>query len=170
MIYLFLLSRDSYFRRIVAPGIQPVSDPTSNIASLCVFYNALCWWMCRGISGRSVSGAEGHTMWDIQSLCEHCAFSISGSCVTGTMKNVEKWWGEGEDGSGSRFGREEDKVRVFVIDHASSRSIVFSEILHSQRACQNVNRTSYTINFAEWTKVERKETWTYAWQYISIDK
>lgn len=54
----FLLSCNSYFRRIVAAGIQPVSGPTSNIASLCVFYNALCWWMCRGISGRSVSGAE----------------------------------------------------------------------------------------------------------------
>lgn len=62
---IFFIIMWSYFRRVAAAGVQSVSGPTSNIASLCVFYNALCWWMCRGISGRSVSIAEGHTMWDI---------------------------------------------------------------------------------------------------------
>lgn len=99
----------SYFRRVAAAGVQSVSGPTSNIASLCVFYNALCWWMCRGISGRSVSVAEGHTMWDIQSLCEHCAFGINGSC---DKDNGKRQKNEGEGG-----------IWVSSVNHASIPAI-----------------------------------------------
>lgn len=163
--FFFLLSYDSYFRRVVAAGIQPVSGPTSNIASLCVFYNALCWWMCRGISGRSVSGAEGHTMWNIQSLCEHCAFSISGSCVTRATKTPRNDEARaemgievgGEGGGEGRGGR----VRVLVVDHASARPIVFLGILHGQRACQNIPRT-YMPDTLLILPSEEERTWTYA--------
>lgn len=56
-------------------------------------------------------------------------------------------------GGGWVNGREvSDGIRVFVVDHASRWSIVFSRIL------QNITRVYdyYTINFTEWSKVERR--------------
>jgi len=82
-IYLFIIK---YFRRIVAPGIQPVSDPTSNIASLCVFYNALCWWMCRGSRGGLCPAPKVARCGTYKASVNIGAFSISGSCVTRVMK------------------------------------------------------------------------------------
>lgn len=92
IIYLFIIK---YFRRIVAAGVQPVSDPTSNIASLCVFYNALCWWMCRGSRGGLCPAPKVTRCGTYKASVNIGAFSISGSCVTRTMRTPKnKGWME----------------------------------------------------------------------------
>lgn len=160
MYLFFFIIMWSYFRRVAAAGVQSVSGPTSNIASLCVFYNALCWWRCRGISGRSVSVAEGHTMWDIQSLCEHCAFGINGSRVTRTMEKCQKTKENGEERTEFWFRR--------LIMLQFLRSIVFNScalIIFCQKLLYG-----RLISSNESSKMKKKDTYTWGLLWILIDK
>lgn len=86
-----------------------------------------------------VRRAEGHTMWDIQSLCEHCAFGISGSCVTRVIKTPRN-----EEGT---------EFRASIFYHASLRSIAFSQFFVKLPPECTIN---CTISFIEWLKLKKK--------------
>lgn len=71
--------------------VQPVKRPNIEHRKLvCVLMPRADRYMSQGemSQGRSVSKAPKVTVWNIQSLCEHCAFAVSGSCVRVTERRV----------------------------------------------------------------------------------
>ncbi|KAK1118656.1 hypothetical protein K0M31_014960 [Melipona bicolor] len=71
--------------------VQPVKRPNIEHRKLvCVLMPRADRYMSQGemSQGRSVSKAPKVTVWNIQSLCEHCAFAVSGSCVKVSERRV----------------------------------------------------------------------------------